>query len=366
MKSKYKKIPLEVSIQIRCLYQQCGITRKVLCKKYPTYSKASVYRHAKKSIGTNSEFDKRKNNKGRPKKLTSRDNRALIRQIPKLRKDCGSFIVKRLRLAAGIQPNLHDETVRRFLHSKGYKFYHSRKKGLLSEKDLRTRLKYCREIKRSKGENFWRDEIAFFLDGAGFQHKRNPCDEAKSCKSMAWRRKDEGLEPGCTAKGSHVGSGGTVAHFMVGICYDRGVILCQQYFGRINGEKFSKFIIENFPSAFERSLHPENRLFLQDGDPSQNSKLAKEALKCVGATKFDIPPRSPDLNPIENVFNYVKQELHAQALQEKIEFETFEEFSKRIRSTLYKVPIQYINKTIDTMGSRIDMIIKAKGKRIKY
>ena len=51
-------------------------------------------------------------------------------------------------------------------------------------------------------------------------------------------------------------------------------------------------------------------MFLQDGDPSQNSKLSKQALKSIDTTKFDIPPRSPDLNPIENVFNYVKQQLH--------------------------------------------------------
>ena len=43
-------------------------------------------------------------------------------------------------------------------------------------------------------------------------------------------------------------------------------------------------------------------MFLQDGDPSQNSKLSKQALKSIGTTKFDIAPRSPDLNPIENVY----------------------------------------------------------------
>ena len=102
---------------------------------------------------------------------------------------------------------------------------------------------------------------------------------------MAWRRKDEGLEPSFTAKGSRVGSGGNVAHFMVGISYDKGIILCKQYFGRINVEKFSRFIFDNFELTFQKSLNPGNRMFLKDGGPSQNSKLAKQALKSIGATK---------------------------------------------------------------------------------
>ena len=180
---------------------------------------------------------------------------------------------------------------------------------LLTAKDLAQRLKFCRSVKITTDENVWRTYIGFYLDGVAFRHINHPHDEAKSFRTMAWRRKDEGLEPSCTAKGSHVGSAGNVAHFMVCISYDKGIILCKQYFGRINGEKFQK------------SLNPANRMFLQDGDPGQNSKLSKQALKSIGTTKFDIPPRSPDLNPIENVFNYVKQKLHIQALQQNITFE---------------------------------------------
>ena len=51
-----------------------------------------------------------------------------------------------------------------------------------------------------------------------------------------------------------------------------------------------------------------------DNDPSQRSKLARDALHDVGAEGLDIPPRSPDLNPIENVFNNVKSEFVKQAL----------------------------------------------------
>ena len=111
--------------------------------------------------------------------------------------------------------------------------------------------------------------------------------EARHVQQKQWRgeKRDEGLEPYCTAKGSHVGSGGNVAHFMVAIAYDKGFIMCQQYKGRLSGEIFSEFIAEHFQETFALSANPKGKLFLQDGDPSQNSKLARVLLEKEGARK---------------------------------------------------------------------------------
>ena len=215
-------------------------------------------------------------------------------------------------------------------------------------------------------ENLWKDGIAFYLDGVGFQHKYNPYDEAQSTKTMAWRKRDEGLKPNCTTKGSHVRSREKVAHFMVVIAYMKAVILCGQYERRINGKKIANFVREHFEKIFERSANPTGKLFLQDGDPSQNSEKAKAALDTVGARLFSIPPRSPEMNPIENVFNYTKDKLRQQALEQNITFENIEEFSARVKHTLENMPIWYINKTISSMDNRISMVIKAGGKRIRY
>ena len=46
---------------------------------------------------------------------------------------------------------------------------------------------------------------------------------------MTWRQRSEGLDPLCTGKGSHTGSGGRIAHFIVAISFNKGVILCEQY-----------------------------------------------------------------------------------------------------------------------------------------
>ena len=78
--------------------------------------------------------------------------------------------------------------------------------------------------------------------------------------------------------------------------------------------------------------------FLQDGDPVQNSALAKRAFKYVGALVFSIPPRSPDLNPIENLFHFVSKQLEKDALEMEIKYEDFGQFSKSVKDTIMNFP----------------------------
>ena len=55
---------------------------------------------------------------------------------------------------------------------------------------------------------------------------------------MAWRLKIEALYPHCTAKGSHVGLGGRVGHFIVATSHQKGDVLCEQCEGKINRDMF--------------------------------------------------------------------------------------------------------------------------------
>ena len=85
--------------------------------------------------------------------------------------------------------------------------------------------------------------------------------------------------------------------------------MCTQYFGKLNGESFAKIVKKDFPKAFRDSINPKNKLFLQDGNPIQSSKKANRALDAIGCKVFAIPTRSPDVNPIEDIFNGIREKL---------------------------------------------------------
>lgn len=65
-------------------------------------------------------------------------------------------------------------------------------------------------------------------------------------------------------------------------------------------------------------------------------KWQKVAFSSINANLFPIPPRSPNMNRIENIFNIAKQKLHAGALSKNITFENFDQFSKDVKETYYQ------------------------------
>ena len=84
--------------------------------------------------------------------------------------------------------------------------------------------------------------------------------------------------------------------------------MCEQWDPKVRflGVHYKEFVKANFPKALEASTNPRNKLILHDGCPVQNSKQAQLGYSAVGCKIFSIPARSPDLNPIENIFHIVR------------------------------------------------------------
>ena len=47
--------------------------------------------------------------------------------------------------------------------------------------------------------------------------------QLKAPKSLVWRKKNEGLNKGCTSKGNKAGHGGKVASFFVALSLGKGI-----------------------------------------------------------------------------------------------------------------------------------------------
>ena len=190
--------------------------------------------------------------------------------------------------------------------------------------------------------------------------------EARAASSMTWRRPSEGLL--LTTKGKKEGSGGKMANFFVAIAHGKGVVLCKHHEWKITGENFGLNIVEGeFPKVFETcgSL-PGKRTFLQDGCPRQNAKAASKIWKKMGYECFNIPPRSPDLNPIENLFHLVREKLKTSARESDIHRESYEDFVKRVEDIITGMPVETIDNLISSMPNRLKEVRKHKGNRTRY
>ena len=117
---------------------------------------------------------------------------------------------------------------------------------------------------------------------------------------------------------------------MVAITHEEGVVLCDQY-EKLDGQYFKNLVLTEFRGMFKKVKKGRSRLWLQDGDPSQNSAVARMAMKSIRAKLLSIPSHSPDINPIENLFHLIKRQLNNDAIVQNIRKETFEEFAARVK-----------------------------------
>ena len=301
--------------------------------------------------------------------MDERNERILIRTLKTLRLREPNVSVRSLMIESGLDASIASRrTVSRILNEHGYGFLQRRKKGILSERDKKIRRKFGRKIQQAMrtNENFWTNEVAFFLDGVSFVHKYNPMRTARTTgNARVWRKAGEGLAH--TGTGSKDLAGGRRVHVMVAMAYGKGVILAIPY-EKMNGPFFASFIKEYFNITFAKAGHKHcgRRIFVMDNDPSQTSKVAMEALASIEAELLKIPARSPDLNPIENIFHLVKRDLRDEAIAQCIEVESFSQFQERVLRTINNTPTYIIDKTISSLPKRIRAMIQSRGCRTKY
>lgn len=102
-------------------------------------------------------------------------------------------------------------------------------------------------------------------------------------------------------------------------------------------------------------------MFQQDNAPGHKAKTTKDWFTNHGILLFPHPPSSPDLNPIELVWNLLKLELekcpHVPTSKE--------ELKQAILEAWDRISQQDIDACIKSMPNRIKAVIKANGGNIR-
>ena len=91
------------------------------------------------------------------------------------------------------------------------------------------------------------------------------------------------------------------------------------------------------------TLHPGDLVVL-DNLSSHKSNAAKKSVKAVGADIIFLPPYSPDLNPIENLFSKIKQ------LVRGLRPKTWREIIEAARIALLQIDLREIANAFDHCG----------------
>ena len=146
----------------------------------------------------------------------------------------------------------------------------------------------------------------------------------------------------------------------------------------LKGGQAKNITKSEFKEVLERTLLPEGRrLFTSgpsgtgswvlqlDGDKAHGnvSQVVADWNRKHGSSVSvlpDWPPNSPDLNPIENIWGWVQQEVNKKGCK------SFEEFKKEVEWKLGHVPMAHLQHHYKSMGDRLKKVLKAGGGYIGY
>lgn len=106
---------------------------------------------------------------------------------------------------------------------------------------------------------------------------------------------------------------------------------------------------------------------MQDGASAHTSKYTTAYLKYLGVTTIKWPAYSPDLNPIEMVWSFMKDYI-AQKYPDPPFGQQYklEELRNQVLEAWEAVTPEFLKKLIDSMRDRCRAVISARGGHTKY
>jgi transposase len=291
---------------------------------------------------------------GRPAILSDEDKRYCVRLVTKEKVENAVKVKKHLGADLGIQ--VSPDTIRRVLRSSGLGAIEKSRKPALEPRNARKRLAWCKKYRSWTIDDWkrvvWSDETKinrFNSDG----------------RIWAWIRDGETIQPK-HVKGTYKHNGGGILLWSA-ITYAGTGWMCQ-ICGNMDKLLYKEILEDEQSKTIDflcekMKISRDQVYFQHDNDPKHTSNLVKEYLEQQDYRVLDWPPQSPDLNPIENMWQLLKIRLN--------EFETpakgMNELYERVVKIWYDVITkEECQKVIESMPKRIDMCIKANGYWTKY
>ena len=282
---------------------------------------------------------------GRPKILTDRDRRQLIKII-KANRDL-TLVEITEKFNETLNFSISSRTVQRVLHEEGYSGHAAKKKPFISEQNRKKRFGWCNMKKNweKEWENIiWSDESRFELFN-------------NDSRNWVWRKKDERYKIEClkpTVKNS--------AGVMVWGCFCNDklgpLVLIE---GTLNSDKYIE-LLKEYLIPFLNNLGAENHIFQDDNAPCHASIKTREWKQENLIERLPWPAQSPDLNLIENLWDELEKRIRTRKPIPKNK----NEFFAALQTEWYKIDKSKLTQLVKSMRYRVAEAIRYKGHPTKY
>lgn len=272
------------------------------------------------------------NYKGRPKALSSRGRRLLIRKASNSTKSSSA-------LKSELNLTISKSTICRELKQASLRRQKIKRQPYLTNAHKETRLEFCRHNMQRNFSSVWfSDEKKWYLDGPDNM-------------SFYWHdlRKEErwGVK-------RQAGGGGLM---IWGAICDASKSTLSISEGNINSEKYQDILRSHLMPFWS-----PDKVFMQDNASIHKSQSTMTWLQNHNVNILEWPSRSPDLNPIENVWGWMVRDVYKDSKQ----YNSLQSLKQAIHKSWNSLPAELLKIFTKSMPSRVFECIQARGGMTKY
>jgi DDE superfamily endonuclease len=282
---------------------------------------------------------------GRPHKLSARDARAALRHLGNRDAHDATDLQK------VYFPEVHVKTVKRMLRENGLEAHPRASVPCITNVNLPKRMNFAEK---------YLDWTAEMFEGITF------CDESIFRKigsdgmEWCWRRRGERLDPRFTKKKVKHGGGKVTVWGMITA---HGVGRIVRIEGNLTAVLYREILEDDALGTFsDLNLNPRKFIFQQDNDPKHTAKIVTSWFTENRIRQLPWPPSSPDINIIENLWDYLDRLVRARDPLPRTE----EDLWVALQEEWVNIPLDYIKKLYASLPDRIRAVYDAKGGNTRY
>lgn len=176
-------------------------------------------------------------------------------------------------------------------------------------------------------------------------------------RALVWRKKNEELNPKNTRKTVKHGGGGV----MVWGCMSAAGVGNLAFIEEImNKTVYLNILKNNLNQSAEKLDIRRDYYFQQDNDPKHTAADVKMWLAYNTPHMLNTPPQSPDMNPIENLWDHLEKRLRNHTISNKNQLKTL------LMTEWQQISPDYTKKLVYSMPSRLNEVLRLKGYPTKY
>lgn len=287
-----------------------------------------------------------KQRSGRPSKVSGRLRTAIVKEVKINPRIAAPKIAA--NIAGTHDAHLSAQTVRNILHKDGYNGRNAQKTCLVREANKKKRLNFA--VKHSDkpqaywNKVIWSDESKFELFSSNRQVK-------------VWRKVNTALDPKNLVPTVKHGGGSVMVW---GCMSPAGVGNLVFIDGRMDQHVYKNILEQNLMSSADKLGLESDFVFQQDNDPKHTARSVQQWMTENIDKVLEWPAQSPDLNPIEHLWEHLDRQIHKKALS------SLAELKKVILSEWEKIPASVTKKLVDSMPRRLLAVRESKGFPTKY